>query len=658
MKHVFNHSRGRAGSLILTSLAVAIAVLGLGVTGGARAATSARASASAGGTAASKAVTAGHAHRAKAGVVALGRAPGARRTQQSSPQCFYTIPDCTSTNPDATFGLVSAGDTTGCEFEAMVDWGDGNTTDQSFAGGPDGSLLITFDHTYTDFGVYTINWTATVTSGSDACGDSSDQLQFTYASAQVVAVRYAPTSKTAPGTPGLPVIKDDNLKDGKADPVLDHGWGPDQADCDGLYKPTDYDWLDCSQESDSTDKNWPVIYASTDTLTVDAAVFIAPARLDGPVTLSATASIDGQTLMLASAPLSESALGDDQYEYSASDLTFSGAMPTTVGFDQLAITWTIITADNSMTPAGTSTSPVYLTADSYTQPLGITDPEPPYITLLDVGTQAATGQSAQDPNAVYAAIWQQFESLAIAHPILDPQTGEVTYGHDFTYYGDGFTTIGSWWNTPFDDCPLFAQFLATDVGQCGNFAEFLAGVLAYQGIVAGDFKLKKPGLGFYPGPAPAAGLKPYAYGYMLVGPSLWTFGTESETGPYPYADAIEVRNGKVRVTQEGLTYSPSTAPIAQGPVTTPRQMFWTGDHAITFVFTAIADPSYGMPQSATPYDDVLAWEQASVAGFAVIYYKQDDKPDAPYLPLPLKDDVATVCASHKCQFRAVPYQAP
>lgn len=88
---------------------------------------------------------------------------------------------------------------------------------------------------------------------------------------------------------------------------------------------------------------------------------------------------------------------------------------------------------------------------------------------------------------------------------------------------------------------------------------------------------------------------------------------------------------------------------------TPPQMFGTGDHEIVHPLgdvTGWVDPSYGMPQSDTPYPNMESgWEPASVAGFAVVFCKENGK----FEPLPIGSDVLTKCATHVCQFRAVPY---
>lgn len=100
-----------------------------------------------------------------------------RATADSSKPCFYTLPNCVSSDPTASFGIQSNGDTTGCTFTGDVSWGDGASSSQTFDGGSDGSRLANFDHKYSKDGVYSISWSVDVASGS--CSNNSGILQFT-----------------------------------------------------------------------------------------------------------------------------------------------------------------------------------------------------------------------------------------------------------------------------------------------------------------------------------------------------------------------------------------------------------------------------------------------------------------------------------------------
>ena len=84
-------------------------------------------------------------------------------------ECFYTIPSCSSSNPSVNFSIVSVGNTSGCTSKDTVEWGDKSSTTKTYRGGPNGSTLVAFDHTYKDGPRrYTITITGETVSGD--CG--------------------------------------------------------------------------------------------------------------------------------------------------------------------------------------------------------------------------------------------------------------------------------------------------------------------------------------------------------------------------------------------------------------------------------------------------------------------------------------------------------
>jgi hypothetical protein len=516
---------------------------------------------------------------------------------------------------------------------------------------PNGTVTLGCSGTYntgSDTGSFSITGTLTVGGGQCAAAGSI---------VCIAAVRYAPRADDDDNnTPGLPVIKDDG-----PEPVFDHDYGSDLS-CNGLADPQDYDWLDCAS-SGTPDKDWPVIYAARDALDVDAVVLFSTVKLQNPG-LTATATVGGQTLTLPCTSLTSTALADGKYELSADGLGFSGNLPSTPSDSQLTIDWTVTeyadptdcesagggSASGESMPAGESSTPVYVTFAPYLQPHN-EGTVLPYISMLDVGTTAAAG--ATSPQDAFDGIWDKFASLDIDHPILDPDTGNVTYGPALKYYDDGYDTIADWWNEPLGSCPLLYTFLATDSGHCGNWAQFLAGVLGWQGVQATYVSLRRYGVsvpGFYPGPEPAPGDAADDYAYMLIDPPLWSFATKNAAGPYPYADTLTVKGGTVSVGSQSFTYNPGP-PISQGDVSTPPEMFATGDHAIVLADEGYVDPSYGNPPDDTPYSSLAAYETAAIAGFAVIYAQIAGI----WIPLPLGADMQEVCTVLKCQFRAVPY---
>lgn len=463
------------------------------------------------------------------------------------------------------------------------------------------------------------------------------------AQVQVGAVRFAAADATGPATQGLPVIKDDVLP-----PVTDHQSGP--ASCHGLASPRSYDYLDCMAPSTNDPaKQWPVIYAANSPLTIGKAVFFASSLPADPV-LTATAMIGGSVLKLPPTTLTAAPVSGG-YQLTASDLIFTGKLPSTPSLSQLDISWTV-TDGGVAVDAGTSTHPVFVTAAPYAEPENA-DALPPYVTLLDVGTEAASGQTS--PKSVFRAIWQKFATRDIAHPILDPVTGMITSGPDIAYYENGYRTIGDWFRKFRTACPPDATALAKNSGHCGNWAEYLANILAYQGISASVVNLDD-GEDFYLGPDPARHDPARDYAYMLIEPSLWSFTAKNAAGSYDYSDPISIGAGTMSVTGSHVQYEPTDIPIAQGLVTTPPELFYTGDHAIVHTPWGYVDPSYGTPQGNVPYQSIAAYEKDSIAGFAVIYHKTRD---GSYVPIPAREskpaDVIFNCAPRKCEFRAVPY---
>jgi hypothetical protein len=572
-------------------------------------------------------------------------------------QCFYTFPNCTSTDPTAKFRIVSNGDTSSCMFTYTTAWGDGKSSTKSFPGGPDGATLATFGHTYNDKKpqTWTLTVTGTVTSGT--CGANGGTLMFTLLpKLGVGAVRFAPLADQSMNTtPGLPVIKDDGPS-----LTMDHGWGP--VSCDGITSPREYDYEDCGTPvpTGTPAKIWPVIYAAGGALTLDQAVFAANGQVPDPQ-LTATASLSGSAtahFSLAATPLSQAAAGSG-YLLTGSSLTFTGTLPDVPGRDLLTIKWTVTDlASGLKVQTVTSSHVVYVTAGTYAAPTGgvPASEEKPYVTVLNTGIVPASGVSGQQD--VFNAIWQKFTTLTINHAVLDPATGLVSDGKAITYYNDGFTTPSDGFNGNRAGCTDLLGMLHTDSGHCGAWAMFFAMVMAFQGITAKDAGLggQTGPDGFQPGPAPGGGCTAMHCAYMLVGPGLWHFKGATAGGKYPYRDKLIVTStGAISISGSQITYS-STSPIAQGPVTTPPMWFTDGDHAIDEVSLPggmqWVDPSYGDPMPPlTPFASVKAYEPHALAGFAVVY-KQTGGTLQPLDATYSESAIATACKGATCYFQA------
>jgi hypothetical protein len=123
----------------------------------------------------------------------------ARAATTSSEECFYTVPDCSSTDPSVKFSIVSVGDSTGCSFSTTVDWGDNTSTTMSFPGGPNESTVVRFTHTYSDVPqTYTITITTPTTAGG--CNLYNGTLDFTLESGS--ACGGSGTQADVPGSTG------------------------------------------------------------------------------------------------------------------------------------------------------------------------------------------------------------------------------------------------------------------------------------------------------------------------------------------------------------------------------------------------------------------------------------------------------------------------
>jgi hypothetical protein len=578
-----------------------------------------------------------------------GRAAGAK-------QCFYTFPNCTSTDPTANFKIVSSGDTSSCSFTYTTVWGDGKTDVSSFAGGPDGATLVKFSHTY-DVAkpqTWTISVTGVVTMGT-TCTANGGTLMFTLLpKLGVGAVRFAPLAEQSKNTtPGLPVIKDN-----APSIIMDHQVGPHS--CDGIDSATEYDYLNCGTPvpSGSPAKVWPVIYAKGDSLALDAVVFAANGQVPNPQ-LTATASLSGSAT--ASFSLHATALTQTKttagYLLTGSSLKFTGPLPDVPGRDKLTITWTVTDlASGIALPTVTSSHIIYLTAGKYAAPTAGVAPhdEYPFVTVLDTGIVAASGVSGEQE--VFNAIWRKFTTLTIKHPILDPVTGLVSDGPPLTYYNNGFTTLSDGFNgSRSTTCDLLYKFLLVNSAHCGIWARFFAMVMAFQGIKARAVVLTGSA-GFNPGPAPGDKCGVTDCAYMLVDPKLWDFKDATGGGTYRFRDRLTVtRGGAIDITGGEVTYS-STSAIAQGPVSTPPMWFTDGDHVIDEVTLPggmkWVDPSYGDPMPPiTPIASISAYEPHALAGFAVVYKKEGTK----LVPLQAtydKSAIVSACSDATCYFQA------
>jgi hypothetical protein len=164
---------GRGAMRLLAAAVAAVTMVGAGVGGVAQAAPARSGTAPSGPRAAIA---------ARAGGLRGGRAAD---TSGKPAECFYTFPDCASSDPEVAFEITSVGDTTSCEFQDTVEWGDKTVVTRQFPGGQNGAVLWTFRHSYDRPGGYTITVTGSTVSGG--CGPASGTLTFAFVTAGIYA---------------------------------------------------------------------------------------------------------------------------------------------------------------------------------------------------------------------------------------------------------------------------------------------------------------------------------------------------------------------------------------------------------------------------------------------------------------------------------------
>ncbi len=111
--------------------------------------------------------------------------------------CFQHGNDCTSSDPEAKFYLVSSGDTSGCKFDVTVKWDDGGgpIKEPPINGGLNGTKFGPYSHDYKKPGSYQISWTSTLVSntGFNDCQSSSAGFHFTLITAGIYADFQSPS---------------------------------------------------------------------------------------------------------------------------------------------------------------------------------------------------------------------------------------------------------------------------------------------------------------------------------------------------------------------------------------------------------------------------------------------------------------------------------
>src|ERR1700722_5449491 len=177
-------------------------------------------------------------HLARGGPGAL-LGNGTQAPADASQQRFYIEATCASSNPAVILAIGGTGDTSACTFSFTVDWGDGTSETKKFQGGPSGSVVVTFKHTYDNKpDNYPVDVTGMVLVNDPAndCTATGGNLTFALTPPVGLAgLRFAPTANRLLTTPGEPVVADNGDEDMSSGPKT----------CDGIDDVQSFDYLAC-----------------------------------------------------------------------------------------------------------------------------------------------------------------------------------------------------------------------------------------------------------------------------------------------------------------------------------------------------------------------------------------------------------------------------
>lgn len=258
---------------------------------------------------------------------------------------------------------------------------------------------------------------------------------------------------------------------------------------------------------------------------------------------------------------------------SSVSVTVTPRFDTQVEFlESFELQWEVsIDKGNTWKSVGTTTHPVYLTWDN-------PDINPIYHTVMHLGS--AYGKNAADHSSasnVVAAIWDNFSDRNVKRVSMS-ESWQVVEGAAMIYWG-------AWtWEHREDGQALTTEELLVQAdGKCAAWADLLTDVLAAQGI-ASQRKTIVP--------------KPIAFADETYGIWIKNYNFNEDFG-------FDIPNFGRIYQVNGVTDAVGVAAQSNG---NPWSKF--ADHEILVYGGKIYDPSYG----GGPYDDLLAWEAASLAG--------------------------------------------
>jgi hypothetical protein len=387
----------------------------------------------------------------------------------------------------------------------------------------------------------------------------------------------------------------------------------------------DAQWVDCSPAfPDGTpEKSWPVVFERSTKVTLsEVRLKIKDPTIDlGDSTVTGTTTVGGATLTFSSGPVSPQ--GGD---FVITNLTSDNVLPDAVNSFPMTIQWTV-QHGTTVFNAGSSTIPIYLT---------LADPSfAPYLSLEALTSAAAANQTTE--SGVFNSIWTglfsaQGPSALHIHPQhLDPASGTVTADSQTLQYWTPWTlasdylALDSQQTCSHLTTPGLLEYL---VSRCGDWANFLANIMAVQGIttVHPDSVLSPEVPGTFPKFPNASPPRGTTFGdeFMLIKNWIWPGAATGGDRNFPYLTTDTVRLSALGqpIPDTGILGSNpefNDAPGVPGQNDpNPPGWFTYGDHAIDVYNNMVYDPSYGLG----PFPSIGAWATSALAGFAYDTYTE------------------------------------
>lgn len=347
------------------------------------------------------------------------------------------------------------------------------------------------------------------------------------------------------------------------------------------------EWLDENEDGDGLDQPndhmYPVAYTRGTRLTVSE----LNVKFEGQIPPGAQARVKGEV-----SPGGFRLEGDATVNGGrllAHNLQANTAFPDTVYVytPMLVIFWSIGLEDANGTvtewkAVGMSWNKVYLT-------LG--DPEGDrFETYYHIGCRGASG--ATDETSTFLGLWSPFASRQVM----------TVGGQQLQYYTSDCNT---------DTSAIFtaAELLEHSMGRCGAWQDLFIAVTKTQGIAGASARNIIPNSVTLPVRCAGAPICSYSTDWIWMMINNYTFGTPSDPcGDYPH----RVNHACAAIGAKWP--QPDTADANGVPGqnnANPPGMFL--DHAIVEYGGKLYDPSYG----TGPFADLVAYEAASIAGFAI-----------------------------------------